>query len=245
MQRHAAILAEMAVLQRPVAQQVVQQAVAQQPVQHPVPQAVMPQPVQHQLAQHPVQHQLPHAAAMMAPAPRQMPRRLVLWSLKCIFAEGENLTSLPQERLSIIHWQDVGCPLATTLHVGLLFQEEFFSSITSGSSTFVSREHFQIWAEQLHMPGILEATSTCYPCSFFLTNYSANGTIVNGSHVGKAGTVPLHNGDTICIPRVVSGSEGTQLVQGIQFRFDLSGSIMQDVSLSPDGNFVIDGACGY
>jgi serine/threonine protein kinase len=206
----------------------VPQGHAQAVFQQPMPQAVQPQVVHQAFAQQGVQQQILQHAVVT-------PKKLPLWLLKCEFVESDTFKDF-QEPPTITHWQDVGAPLATTQHVGRLFQEDLFQKVTNPSTmALVSREHFQIWVEELDMPGVLEASSTCRPCSFFLTNFSTNGTLVNGEQLGKYGQASLHTGDTICIPMVITGSDGPQVVPFIQFRFDLTGSILRDATILSNG----------
>jgi len=189
-------------------------------------------PVIHQVVSQSFAAPLVKQPQQLVPQPRPVQR---LWSLKCVLAEMEHFHSLPQEQLTICHWQELDSTLATTLRVGRMFQEEIFSKLTSGFGSHVSREHFQIWAEEFDMPGIAERNAALgVPCSFFLTNFSINGTLVNGVNVeGKCGQVQLHHGDTIAIPRVVEESDGQILIVPlIQFQFDLSGSILRDMSFA-------------
>jgi hypothetical protein len=180
---------------------------------------------------------VPKAAAAKASA---------LWSLKCFnadsFADAHSCNDLPRDSASITQWQELGSSLSTTLRVGRLFQDDFFCQILPTHANLVSREHFQVWAEPLHMPGVLEASKPCIPCSFFVTNYSANGIVVNGVYYSqKADQVQIHNGDKIAIPRIVSSDDGSEPTPLIQFRFDLSGSILRDTDFLFDGNAGIMG----
>jgi hypothetical protein len=82
---------------------------------------------------------------------------------------------------------------------------------------------------------------------FFLTNYSVNGTYVNGKHYqGRGENVPLHNGDVLAFVRSVQTAEGPALASFLEFRFDLSGSILADAdaaSVAKDTQRSKDAGC--
>merc|ERR1719491_291901 len=93
--------------------------------------------------------------------------------------------------------------------------------------SLLAREHFQIWSQEIVLPSISQTVRT--PCSFFLTNFTTSGTMVNGTHLLKAGEeVPLHDGDMISLPRVTSASDPMMVSPFLTFRFDLSASILTD-----------------
>eukprot|EP00927_Polykrikos_kofoidii_P077937 TRINITY_DN7481_c0_g2_i2.p1 TRINITY_DN7481_c0_g2~~TRINITY_DN7481_c0_g2_i2.p1 ORF type:complete len:468 (-),score=75.72 TRINITY_DN7481_c0_g2_i2:339-1742(-) len=80
------------------------------------------------------------------------------------------------------------------------------------------------------------------PCHFFLTNYSVNGTIVNGTHLQKRGEqIPLHSGDIIAFARLISSGDGYVLAPFLEFRFDLSGSILTDADAFADDECPVTG----
>lgn len=68
------------------------------------------------------------------------------------------------------------------------------------------------------------------PCYFFLTNFSINGTIVNRTVIsGRGQEAPLHNGDIISVARWVTSEDGSTVsMPFLEFRFDLTGSILAD-----------------
>lgn len=173
----------------------------------------------------------------------------VLWTLECIHPE---LSALAVEGRSLVHRQEPGGPLLATLRVGRLFQEEFFAVALPSEEArgFVSREHFQIWADALegaedgaHAACGTAAGSHGVPCAFFLTNYSTYGTLVNGRHLQKRGEeTPLHSGDIIGLAHPAYGS--TQELVGsthapltplVEFRFSLSGSALRDADIFGNG----------
>merc|ERR1719253_1333964 len=123
----------------------------------------------------------------------------ILWTLECIYSEGTSLVGMSREQRSLVHRQELGGPLIRDLRVGRLFQEEFLATVVQDeqSRTLLSREHFQIWADEM-----IQASSSSkavsaqdpVPCAFFLTNFNVNGTIVNGHHVHSTNEqVPLHD----------------------------------------------------
>lgn len=130
------------------------------------------------------------------------------------------------------------------LESGVYFKRIFFSSLTSSMTLglgVVSREHFQIWVDVLDPPKIIGSQTSPIPCGFFLTNFSVNGTLVNGVHLkGSNGQIAIHDGDAVSIPQVTE--DGPQSKPLIEFRFDLSGSILQDINLPSDHAGTVGGA---
>mmetsp|Transcript_65189 Transcript_65189/g.103269 ORF Transcript_65189/g.103269 Transcript_65189/m.103269 type:complete len:536 (+) Transcript_65189:83-1690(+) len=171
---------------------------------------------------------LGHLDAALVPQSRGVES---LWHLRCIYADVEDLSSSSEHHFTIVHWQELGATLASTLRVGRMFQDMFTKL---GGGPHVSREHFQIWAEELDTPRVFQGgLEKAVPCLFYLTNFSMNGTFVNGSHIdGKCRQVQIHHGDTIAIQKMIETDNGnTELVPHIQFEFDLSRSILYDASL--------------
>merc|ERR1712050_33420 len=118
------------------------------------------------------------------------PMRSVLWTLECIHSLGTNLGSLTKEQRSLVNYHERSGPLLVTLRVGRLFQEDFFNLAVRDEEarSAVSREHFQIWADEVPRDNWRGASDFGgIPCSFFLTNYSVNGTVVNGKHLRMKG----------------------------------------------------------
>mmetsp|Transcript_129879 Transcript_129879/g.225749 ORF Transcript_129879/g.225749 Transcript_129879/m.225749 type:complete len:954 (-) Transcript_129879:292-3153(-) len=183
----------------------------------------------HHVERHPV---LVSPAAVCA-RPSHLPVAPTLWTLECTLSEGTNLDRLAPEQRVLIHRQEPNGPLCTTFRVGRLFQEEFFNTVVQDEEmrSLLSREHFQIWAEEMSWPGAPPTTRTA--CSFFLTNFTTSGTLVNGTHLQKKGEeVSLHDGDIIALPRVVPTNESMMLSPFLTFRFDLSTSILGDADAS-------------
>jgi len=190
------------------------------------------QPQPQQLQQQP--HLMPLAvgspmAARHAPLARKPSFMPLLWTLECVRSDGTNLSGLSKEQRSLVHRQEPGGPLLATLRVGRLFQDEFFRTIVRDEDALgaVSREHFQIWADELQTeapaPGAV-------PCTFHFTNFSAHGTIVNGNFLRERGEqVPLHSGDSIELARPVGDGAGPMAF--MEFCFDLKGSILRDADL--------------
>lgn len=211
---------------------------AEPPVAHALPPAFVRMPVVQTVPLQPAM-MLAQPAMMLQQQQQQqqVAKVMPLWSLRCVLAEEKSFST--QDALAIIQWHEIGSSLSTTLRVGRLFQEEFFNKVAPGSSSLVSREHFQIWAEPLNMPGVLEPSTACIPCAFFLTNFSSNGTIVNDVHLtGSRFQMPIHSGDSIAIPRLAIEGDCAQPKPLIQFMFDLSGSILQDANFSADASIV-------
>lgn len=167
-----------------------------------------------------------HTPQQLARKPSFMP---LLWTLECVRSDGTNLSGLSKEQRSLVHRQEPGGPLLATLRVGRLFQDEFFRTIVRDEDALgaVSREHFQIWADEVQTeapaPGAV-------PCTFHFTNFSAHGTIVNGNFLRERGEqVPLHSGDSIELARPVGDGVGPMAF--MEFCFDLTGSILRDADL--------------
>lgn len=164
----------------------------------------------------------------------QMPS--ILWTLECIYSEGASLAGSTREQRSLVHRQEPGEAVIRDLRVGRLFQEEFLASLVKDEQnrSLLSREHFQIWAEETiraQPSGEVVSGRETMPCSFFLTNVNVNGTIVNGHHVHSTNEqVQLHDGDLIALPRIDRqlGPDSVKLTPWLQFRFDLSRSILSD-----------------
>jgi len=223
----------------PVQQVVVRREVVQQPQPQvqAQPQAVIQRVSaaeweharrQQQQQQQQQQHQQHQQHQQQQPHQQQAPRPPpLLWSLECTYADGVNVSSLPREQRTLMHRHEQGGPLLTTQRVGRLFQEDFFNAVIPDSSMrgVVSREHFQVWAEET--PIGTEHSTNLIPCSFFLTQFSSNRVTVNGAALQKPGEqTSLHRGDKIAIGRFVEGSEKYEPF--IQFRFTLAGSVLMD-----------------
>ncbi|CAE7682532.1 unnamed protein product [Symbiodinium sp. CCMP2592] len=146
------------------------------------------------------------------PAPGAMQ---LLWTLRCSSSEA----AVAQR--SLLHQWEAGCELPATQRVGQLFQKEFFESLLGQEdAALVDREHFQIWA--VGSSGSEIDLRQRNHCSFFLTNFSSNGTMVNDQLLSIGGEqVPLADGDRIVLLRPGSASPL------MEFRFDLSGSLLK------------------
>jgi len=73
------------------------------------------------------------------------------------------------------------------------------------------------------------------PCAFFLTNYSVNGTVVNGHLLHSRGEqISLHNGDIVSLGRASSTDQGSLPAVFVEFRFDLEGSCLYDADAPVD-----------
>jgi serine/threonine protein kinase len=171
--------------------------------------------------------------ALMGVGPVISHARSLLWTLECIYSEGTSLQGLAQEQRSLMHCQEPGAAGIKDLRVGRLFQEEFLATVVQDEQnrSQLSREHFQIWAVAEDPGSPSKPGQEPIPCCFFLTNVNVNGTIVNGQHVHSTNEqVPLHDGDLIALPRIdrQPGSDTVKLTPWLQFRFDLSRSILKD-----------------
>eukprot|EP00435_Cladocopium_sp_Y103_P047590 s571_g14.t1 len=146
----------------------------------------------------------PYAAEGKSASPTQL-----LWALHVEAASQ-----------SLLHQWEARCELPVTQRVGLLFQKDFFTSILSEEEvSMVDREQFQIWA--------VDSNGSDRSCSFFLTNFSSNGTMVNNQLLCIGGEqVPLKDGDRIALLR----ERGAGMETLLEFRFDLSGSILKDLA---------------
>lgn len=171
----------------------------------------------------------------------------ILWTLECIYSEGTCLSGLAREQRALVHRQELGGPLVRDLRVGRLFQEEFLSMVVQDeqSRALLCREHFQIWAEEMVQAPNNGGRHQLVPCSFFLTNVNVNGTIVNGQHVHSTNEqVPLHDGDLIALPRLErqTASDVVKLTPWLQFRFDLSRSVLSDGDSADDARGEVAGS---
>jgi len=239
------VFAHKATFQAPIPQGCSTPAYAQATLQAPLPQGCsgLPQAdVNFHIAsmsyQPPPQPKVNAQPASLSyqPPPQAYAQELpILWTLECTYSEGTSLPSLSKERRCLVHRQEAGGPLLRDLRVGWLFQDEFLSTIVQDEQNraHLSREHFQIWAEELAPTPSTPSTRKPILCSFFLTNMSINGTIVNGRHVKCTNEqVPLHDGDIIALPRVerylATDTAKLSLTPWLQFRFDLSRSVLID-----------------
>lgn len=146
----------------------------------------------------------------------------LLWVLECIEAHGTDLTSCRDGKYLIRHVHlEQGKPVTPTLRVGRLQQTDFFTSLIPDRKLFeaVSRDHFHIWAQDTLNLG---TTFT-----FWLSNFSSNGTLVNGQYLRAPGEqIQISEGDIISLPR--HGANATEIVSFMSFRFSLAGSILSE-----------------
>lgn len=175
-----------------------------------------------------VQNHLAANRLGVAPAP-------ILFSLECIFSEGIPLADVPREQRLIVHKLATeddairGAPLPP-LRVGRIFQTSLFDALVSDDNarSTISREHFQVWAEEAPSPPLNDGGDSRLPCTFCLTNFSGNGMHVNDKHLQARGERSiLHHGDVITLSRSVTGHDGTYQARFIQLRFDLSDSCLR------------------
>jgi len=162
-----------------------------------------------------------------------------LWVLECVSSSALGLVNdLTCEQRSLVHREKPERPISAMQRVGRLFQSDFFSLVANDEGDVcraVSREHFQIWAEEVSSVSSSTALpSEGIPCLFFLTNYSANGTIVNDVHIHARGDqVALHHGDKIVIPACNTTDDDKKPLPLLEFRYKLSASVLFDADLVP------------
>jgi len=158
----------------------------------------------------------------------------LLWSLVCTFAEGvDGLKGLPREQRSLVHRWEAGRPLSSPFKVGRLAQEDFFNTMVANDTdrSMVSREHFQIRAQEAQADGAASARGGL-PCSFFLANLGRTWTTVNGALLDACGKeVQLHDGDRIALGRKSVTADGVRYTPFLQLRFELAGSVVRDASI--------------
>ncbi|CAE7367140.1 unnamed protein product [Symbiodinium pilosum] len=147
---------------------------------------------------------------------------------RCVKSECvSGLSSKPKEQRTLPHLGDLGQAMPM-FRFGRLFQNDFCRLMLPNDhfSSQVSREHFQIWAEEwpdvgLQLPG--------RPCSFFLTNYGTVGTTVDGEMLDSRGQqAVLHEGSRIALLRRVMDKGRESKVEFLEFIFSLEGSILVD-----------------
>lgn len=170
------------------------------------------------------------------PAQRELPEQqgtALLWALECAAAEGCDLTCFTREERTLFHSFEQGRVSIPMLRVGRLVQDEFFQVLmpNPGLHEGVSREHFQIWAQQMPSPDGFHGARI--PCKIILSNCSANGTMVNGEYLRAPGEQrQIRHGDIIGLPRAIQTSDGTSVVPFISFVFTLAGSILCDTDFA-------------
>ncbi|CAK9004210.1 G-type lectin S-receptor-like serine/threonine-protein kinase At1g61400 [Durusdinium trenchii] len=168
------------------------------------------------------------SGACKAPQPLRISiYKPLLWTLECVMSQCGKLLMLSKEQKMLLHKKEGGA--LPTMRFGRLFQDDFCRLVLPDDHFFsqVSREHFQIWAQEWPPLGHLQLTGE--PCSFRLTNYGTVGTAVDGMILDARGQqAVLHHGSTIgLLGRViVNGIE--EKVPFLEFRFSLEGSILAD-----------------
>lgn len=186
---------------------------------HPKVQAV---PV-HWQQQPPFQQSIVQAEAW----PMKPPANLhVLWTLPCTYSE----CGLPEpEAPLLVRRGDPTAAASMTLTIGRYGQDDLFARLLPNDDIrgMVSRQHFQIWA--------IRENEASMACRFFVGNLSMNLTAVNGTLLDAPGrSLELHHGDLIALGRHLPDGQGYTIRYRpfIQFRFDLSGSVLQDAALA-------------
>lgn len=167
----------------------------------------------------------------------------VLFALECIFSEGADLHDIPAEDRTMTHSlapeERFQFPLPP-LRVGRGFQAAFFDQVVidMAARSTISREHFQIWAEEALERGGGAARSPqnqsdAVPVIFFIANLSGNGTSVNDRCLqGRGEQCVLHDGDIITLSRDVPNHEGASQTKFLQFHFDISVSCLREANHS-------------
>lgn len=170
---------------------------------------------------------------VQTPILRAVYTKPVLWTLECVYSQCANLTVLPKEQRSLVHRQDLSTPSTSAMRVGRLFHGDFFRLLLPDDSYLgqVSREHFQIWAEE--WPGSAHSHSSS--CSFFLTNFGTVGTMVDNVALTLRGQqLPLHHGSSICLfGACLQEDSSVSHVPFLEFRFSLEGSTLTDAEALP------------
>mmetsp|Transcript_64565 Transcript_64565/g.120198 ORF Transcript_64565/g.120198 Transcript_64565/m.120198 type:complete len:801 (-) Transcript_64565:103-2505(-) len=205
-------------------QQQQQQQLIQPQLQVAAPQQ---QVVAASLAQSPVMLQpAGHLGAQPARAAQQQP---VLWNLELIQAEGRSMVELMPDQRMLVHCADASGQLRNH-RVGSLFNGDYWRAVLPEEvAACLEREHFQIWAEECPLVQAEAGKTACY---FFLTNFSKQGTVVNGQLLSGTGKeVELHEGDVIGMTRQVE--RRANLPSGairvfVELRFDLTRSLLCD-----------------
>jgi len=161
----------------------------------------------------------------------------ILFCLECVFAEGVNLNNVPREQRRIVHRLGEATPLNQRfppLRVGRVYQTWLFDCLVAyeAARSTISREHFQVWAEEVRARRPGDLVSDDRPrCNFLLANCSGNGTHLNGDHLQSRGEQSMiRHGDIITLSR--AGADGTSQARFIQFSFDLSDSCLREAEWS-------------
>ncbi|OLP86699.1 putative serine/threonine-protein kinase [Symbiodinium microadriaticum] len=165
----------------------------------------------------------------------QAPSRALLWSLECVKSEcSSDLSAKPKDQRVLAHWRDMlpyDRDMAHALphyRFGRLFQNDFCRVMLPNDHFFsqVSREHFQIWAQEWPDLGF---EFKGQPCSFFLTNFGTVGTVVDGQVLDTKGQqAALHHGSRIALLRNATDNGRESKVEFLEFIFSLEGSVLED-----------------
>lgn len=185
-----------------------------------------------------------HAAAHQHEADHQhsLGDEPTLFALECFYSEGVELFAIPAEDRTLMHSmtseERFQFPLPP-LRVGRGFQAAFFDTVVRDASSraTISREHFQIWAEEAMDRGRPNSGQVDFGFRvrviIFIANLSGNGTKVNDRCLQARGEqCVLHDGDIITLSRDVPGPEGPSQAKFLQFSFDLSQSCLREASVS-------------
>lgn len=160
---------------------------------------------------------------------RQGHAKPLLWTLECVSSACANLSVYPKEQRSLVHRKELGSQGLSAQRVGRLFQQQFCKLVLPDDLLYsqVSREHFQIWAEE--WPAVDRSNTHGLPCSFFLTNYGTVGTMVDGEVLeAKGQQVPLHDGSSIALLRMAEDNGVITKLPFLEFCFSLDASMLTD-----------------
>eukprot|EP00434_Breviolum_minutum_P001801 symbB.v1.2.001594.t1/scaffold88.1/size340390/29 len=146
------------------------------------------------------------------------------WTLECVMSKGDKLDKLAKDQKNLMHRREEGKPVPT-MRFGRLFDEEFLNLVLPDDKFYyhqVSREHFQIWAEE--WPSSLFDCAS--PHSIRLTNYATVGTSVDDLVLDERGQQAiLHDGSKIGLLGCVIVDGKQERVPFLEFRFNLGSSI--------------------
>jgi hypothetical protein len=171
----------------------------------------------------------PAAAARTPQLPQSASQSSTLWVLECIESKDRDASRLQESERLLRHTHKDGTPLLTMHRVGRLLQPDFFKDLVTDQKLLesVSREHFHIWAQQVATPD--ESQMSGVLCKVFLSNCSANGTMVNDRYLRAPGEqTQIHCGDIITLPYVVADANGMHIAPLIRFSFSMTGSMLRD-----------------
>eukprot|EP00747_Dinoflagellata_sp_TGD_P022864 gnl/TRDRNA2_/TRDRNA2_129376_c0_seq1.p1 gnl/TRDRNA2_/TRDRNA2_129376_c0~~gnl/TRDRNA2_/TRDRNA2_129376_c0_seq1.p1 ORF type:complete len:407 (-),score=37.56 gnl/TRDRNA2_/TRDRNA2_129376_c0_seq1:149-1267(-) len=205
----------------------------------------------------PAKRGAPLCSAQQTMSPKRIPVDVVevpknkvpkLWALECVFSEGgyeNSFNGLKKDARTLVHRQTGrGAPLLQEAQrIGRLFQESFFKQALREreSLELVSREIFQVWAHEMDEGSCSSGTTNApIACLFFLTVFGGTNTEtnvlktwVNGDLVTNQ--VQIHNGDSIALTKAqtIHGANSAENHILLEFRFDLSESMLRDAEAAP------------